>query len=104
MQIKREENQIILQDYLQVADLPLLTQCLKENSAKRQVWNCSELDIEEGAAMAGLVALIKNALSHGLALTLVSPPQLLMHNLYRIGFYPHPRLLAIDIRKEEAYS
>lgn len=104
MQLIKEENRIVLQDYLRASDLPQLAQCLEGSFITQQVWECADLDIEDGAAMAGLTSLLKNALSRGVALTLIAPPQLLMHNLYRVGFYPHPLLVAIDIRREEAYS
>ncbi|MBX3102361.1 MAG: hypothetical protein KF690_07635 [Bacteroidetes bacterium] len=63
-----------------------------------------ELDIEEGKPMAGFTALLKNLLHTEVYVRLDGPPQLLVHNLYRVGCYPHPCLQVDNMREDEPYG
>jgi len=64
-----------------------------------------ETDIEDGMIMAALTAQLRKILLQEVDIELQSPPQLLLHNLYRVACYPHPRLRVIDPRPdEEAYG
>jgi ABC-type transporter Mla MlaB component len=64
----------------------------------------AEADIADGAAMALLTATLKQLLAAGVHVTLHQPPQLVVHNLYRVGYYPHAQLLVESMRQDEAYS
>lgn len=64
----------------------------------------SDADIENGATMGKLVSFLKKALATGKSVTLYGPPQLLVHNLYRVGFYPHPLLIVENLRLDEPYG
>lgn len=63
-----------------------------------------ELDLEQGADMAQLVSQLKGLLQRGQRLRLLEPPQLVVHNLYRVNVWPHPLLEVVDMRQEEAYG
>lgn len=64
----------------------------------------AEADIADGPAMALLTATLKHLLSAGVQVRLHQPPQLVVHNLYRVGYYPHPQLLVQGMRQDEAYG
>jgi hypothetical protein len=64
----------------------------------------NEADISEGAAMAALTRALADRLDGGGALHLDGPPQLLLHNLYRVGRHPHLKLSTSHERNEEAYG
>ena len=67
------------------------------------------LDFTEAAdADARAVALLTDAIRRSARLgttTLVAPPQLLAHNLYRLGeLRPGGRIVLVDPREDEPYS
>jgi ABC-type transporter Mla MlaB component len=66
--------------------------------------NLADSDIPTGTAMAALVRVLKDALVAGRSIELQSPPQLLVHNLYRVGMHPHQHLKVLDLRTEEPYG
>jgi hypothetical protein len=63
-----------------------------------------EFDIEDGSDMALMVSNLRNLLLRGQRLRLVEPPQLVVHNLYRVNAWPHPLLEVVNMREEEAYG
>ncbi len=69
-----------------------------------QTLDVSEVDIGDGPAMAALTSALKRLLLTGHVLTLVGPPQLLVHNLYRVGYYPYTGLQVEGLRQDEAYG
>ncbi len=88
---------------LEVNDLPLVAKALAKSPAEISLL-LDGLDISDGTAMAGFTRLLADLLDRGQPLTLCKPPQLVVHNLYRIGRHPHPLLNVIDMREEEAYG
>lgn len=64
----------------------------------------SDADIDDGKTMAAFVALLKRALQNGAVLNLDGAPQLVAHNLYRIGFHPHQNLYLTNMREDEPYG
>ncbi len=68
------------------------------------VLDFSEADLPTGAGMAAMTAVLVRALDGGQALHLEGPPQLLLHNLYRVGRYPHILLSVANERHDEAYG
>ncbi len=60
------------------------------------------LDIEEGISMVRVIHSIKQHLQSGFHLTLRQPPQMMAHNLYRIGLLNHPLLHLESVRMEES--
>jgi hypothetical protein len=64
----------------------------------------SEADVEDGPNMAALISAVKLLLEKGQPLELHQPPQMVVHNLYRVGYHPHPLLSVQDMRQDEAYG
>ena len=89
---------------LSVADAEAVAQWLAQQSEGLVVLELGEADLPSGAAMAALTAVLVRALGAGQALHLDGPPQLLLHNLYRVGRYPHILLSITNERHEEAYG
>lgn len=71
-------------------------------SERREI-DFGDADVTDGPALAKLVRLLADWLDTQ-QLALHNPPQLVVHNLYRIGRYPHPRLQAYGIREDQAYG
>lgn len=65
---------------------------------------CGQADISLPDALTCLVSRIRKLMREGKHIKLLNPPQLLVHNLYRTGFYPHPQIECIDIREDEGSS
>lgn len=63
-----------------------------------------ELDTLNGAALSALVKWIKFQLASGCTFQLIEPPQVLIHNLYRINAWPHAGLMVVNMRQDEAYG
>lgn len=98
-----EPHQMHVAGDMQAADVPQLTTAFSGVTDTLEL-HLGEMDISDGTAMAGFTRLLTDALDRGCQLTLIESPQLLVHNLYRVGRYPHPRLTVIDMREEEAYG
>jgi hypothetical protein len=58
-------------------------------------------DAEDGIQTVRVITSIKGHLEAGYRVTLFHPPQLIAHNLYRIGILNHPLLLINLTRMEE---
>lgn len=76
----------------------------KVSATKELQLDFGELDIWHGGAMSALTAAIKQLLHQGKRLELVEPQQLVIHNLYRVGYYPHPGLSVTNLRQDEPYG
>ena len=63
-----------------------------------------DFDIADGVACARLVNLIRRILSRQETLAIYGAPQVLAHNLYRIGLLADERLVLKAIREDEAYG
>lgn len=92
-----------------VADLcqenfPALKKCWQEATFAHLVVDFGTYDVLDGPSMAGLTRLLCDWLHLNRTLTLKSPPQLVVHNLYRVNSYPNPRLTVTDLREDEAYG
>lgn len=61
-------------------------------------------DVLDGYAMGALTRLLADWLDGGGGLVLLQPPQLVLHNLYRVGRYPHANLMAQAPRTDEPYG
>jgi hypothetical protein len=61
-----------------------------------------ELDLGDAERTSALVQAVKGRLDEGHPLRLVHAPQLLAHNLYRIGYLNHPLLGLRETLKDEA--
>lgn len=68
------------------------------------VVDCNLLELTTGTAMVQQVSLIRDWLDAGQPVHLLDPPQLLVHNLYRIGRYPHALLTLEGVGDAEAYG
>jgi anti-anti-sigma regulatory factor len=60
------------------------------------------LDIDDGAAIAVAVNAIRQLGARATKLILVGAPQMLCHNLYRIGLLAGGHLELVDMRQDEA--
>ncbi|MCE3008538.1 MAG: hypothetical protein LW884_09385 [Bacteroidetes bacterium] len=105
IEIHQANHSIILTGTLEAPDLETVYEALEpfEHGDTIHV-NLYDLDIEEGRPMASLTDLIKRYLRDGYYMRLEGPPQLLIHNLYRVGYHPHERLVVADMREDEAYG
>lgn len=63
-----------------------------------------EMEVTDGVALSALVRWIKTQLQLRKTFQLVEPPQVLIHNLYRVNCYPHAGLMVVDMRQDEPYS
>lgn len=105
LEIHHAHNSLILQGTIEVSDVEQLKEELERYAEGDTLHlNLFDTDIEEGKAMAGMTELLKRQLKRGLYVRLEGPPQLLVHNLYRIGFHPHPCLVVEAMRNDEAYG
>jgi hypothetical protein len=66
--------------------------------------DCAQADISLPDALTCLVSRIRKLMREGKHIKLLNPPQLLVHNLYRTGFYPHPQIECKEIREDEGSS
>ena len=103
IELDQHHGQFTLNGELEVDDLPTVASALAKAGTEVQ-FQLDGLDISDGAAMAGFTRLLADVLGSGRRLTLLEPPQLVVHNLYRIGKHPHPLLKVVDMREEEAYG
>lgn len=97
------EPTVLLNGELTSEDLPTIKE-IRTNTYRwpRITIDFSEADVADGRAMAALTKLIKGLLDEGRDLDLVQPPQLVVHNLYRVGYHPHASLRVHDMRMDEA--
>jgi anti-anti-sigma regulatory factor len=59
------------------------------------------LDMDDGAAIAVAVNALRQLSARATKLTLIGAPQMLCHNLYRIGLLGGSRLELVDMRQDE---
>ena len=99
-------SQLFLSGELTAAGLPELAAAMAAVPAGELVLELGEMDFDDadGSAMAGLTRLLRQRLASGEGLLLREPPQLVVHNLYRIGWHPHPLLRVEAMRQDEAYG
>lgn len=64
------------------------------------VLDLSEADLDDGAATAALADMIRTLDRKWGGVTLIEPPQVLAHTLYRIGALASPTLRLIQPREE----
>lgn len=94
-----------LTDDLTLADVAQLSAWLEaQPDAERAQLDLSAADVPDGLVMAALTRALARRLDTGGALHLEGPPQLVLHNLYRIGRYPHILLSVSNERHDEAYG
>lgn len=68
------------------------------------VLDLSELEIDDGPALARLVTRLRALLAEHGELELHGCPQLLAHTLYKTGELRHGRLRLVSVREEEPYG
>jgi anti-anti-sigma regulatory factor len=59
------------------------------------------LDIDDGPAIAVVVNIIRQLCARATKLVLIGAPQMLCHNLYRIGLLDGGRIELVDMREDE---
>ena len=67
--------------------------------------NLADCDIDESIALIETINWLRDVLSKGLFVTLIEPPQLLAHDLYRVGhLLPGTKLTLVRPRNEIGYA
>lgn len=75
---------------------------INSDSTRTLTMDLSALDIEDGVGIATAVNSLRELVSHAGHLVLVSAPQMLCHNLYRVGLLDGPAAIKlIDMREDE---
>jgi anti-anti-sigma factor len=59
------------------------------------------LDIDDGVALAAFINSLRRLCAHNARLVLKGAPQMLGHNLYRVGMLDSDRIALIDMRLDE---
>ena len=105
LDIQQAHHSLMLSGLLDSEDLPQLKAALASLQTTETLHLVMhDLDIEEGKAMAGITAMLKNLLARQVYVRLDGPPQLVVHNLYRVGYHPHACLQVDGMREDEAYG
>lgn len=84
IEIRAHSTTLHLEGDLERADISLLETELPARLATAHILDCTALDIEDGAALACLARLLKDA-AVSRKITIRGAPQLLAHTLYRVG-------------------
>jgi hypothetical protein len=102
---RRDGDKLILSGELTVADIDGFH---AEIDALGPLPECLSLELagfEIGDGMAAVAAVdAVRRLAQGRSLVLRNSPQLLAHNLYRIGALEEGNLLVVDMREDEPYG
>lgn len=64
----------------------------------------ADAEAGDGVGVAELVGLVSDALRAGGTVVLRSAPQIVAHNLYRVGLLEHPGLILDATRQDEPYG
>lgn len=100
-----EGPRFLLEDDLDKENLAELRDAITHYQGYDLQLDFQAYDVLDGVAMAGLTRLLADWLAdqdHTLALRY--PPQLVVHNLYRTGRFPDPRLQVLGMRADEPYG
>jgi ABC-type transporter Mla MlaB component len=102
MEIDWIEDRLILSGVLQAGELAEQRRELERVSSEGPLEiEMGGLDIEDGASMSFLASWIKRLLRRNTEVAVIGAPQLLIHNLYRIGYHPHAGLHVREMRRDE---
>lgn len=103
---RRPEGAVTLSGELDLAATDALAAAFPGDAAAGAVvLEMSELDVLEGPPVAAFVSLLRELARHATRLTLVAAPQLLAHNLYRVGaLQGRWAIVLVDPREEEPYG
>ena len=67
--------------------------------------NMASLDITDGVSVATVLNAIRNLLERTEKVIIIAAPQMLAHNLYRVGMLAaDSRIELVDMREEEPYG
>lgn len=61
-------------------------------------------DIADGVGVTTMINAIRHLLERTEKITIIAAPQLLAHNLYRVGMLADSRIKLVDMREEEPYG
>lgn len=103
MAFEKIYTKVKIYDDITVEDIDLLRDCLESTNGTVEI-DLEDADAEDSQVIAGLTAVLKQYLNQGLDISLLYPLQIIVHNLYRINYYPHPSLTVTDIRMDEPYG
>ena len=68
------------------------------------VLDMSALDITDGVGVTTMINAIRHLLERTNKVIIIAAPQMLAHNLYRVGMLADSRIELVDIREEEPYG
>jgi hypothetical protein len=71
------------------------------SSENNAIIDMGDLDIEDGPSMSFITGWLQKLLRNGVMVELIGAPQMLVHNLYRVGYHPHPGLNVRAMRQDE---
>jgi anti-anti-sigma regulatory factor len=76
-----------------------------ESDGRNQIKiDLSDSEFEDSFALTAMVVLLKLFLEQGKTVNLIAPPQMIVHNLFRIGMYPHHLLHIENMREDEPHA
>jgi hypothetical protein len=103
MALDYSNNTWVAEGDLRLPDIHRLEVWLRQEPSREMILDLGSADVPDGSTMAALTSLVRRQLVHR-PIVLREPPQLVVHNLYRVGCHPHPQLRVVDMRSDEAYG
>ena len=102
--VQRQESAIIIEGDLTASNADEIARCLlalNPDARGEITLDLRGLDIDDGAAIAVAVNAIQQLCARTSKLILIGAPQMLCHNLYRIGLLAGGHLELVDMRQDE---
>lgn len=85
-----------------IAEFQSHMRAINSDASRAITLDLSALDIEDGIALATMINALRELNARAAKLTVQGAPQMLGHNLYRIGLLDGPRAIElIDMREDE---
>jgi ABC-type transporter Mla MlaB component len=102
--VQRRESAIIIEGDLTASNADEFARCLlalNPDARGETALDLRGLDIDDGAAIAVAVNAIRQLCARTSKLILIGAPQMLCHNLYRIGLLAGGLIELVDMRQDE---
>jgi hypothetical protein len=104
MEYQGESARIRCPEIIQVAQVQFIKGLISRMSGNQITLDLSDSEFEDSFALTAMVALVKLFITHEKAVNLIAPPQMIVHNLFRIGIYPHHLLKIENMREDEPFA
>lgn len=102
---ERDDGSLWVEGELGMEGAEALAQRLAQLPPAAVTLHLWELDVLEGPPVAAMVSALRELAARAPALVLVGAPQLLAHNLYRVGALQGSRAVTlVEPREEEPYG